>query len=167
MGLIRRLLFDLHFFFYGLGHSANHFLVKPPKQIKHVLQMSSSSQTNTNSLVIIHTLTHCALQTQNVHRTKTFSVRKVKKTQRFQRSCALVLDKLEKLSQRERKMFVKHYLTLETMCGAKQGVPKKVSGECVITVYLKAILVQENSQHKMDKKRSGSRTHCGGCEMKF
>lgn len=95
--------------------------------------MSSSSQTNTNSLVIIHTLTHCVSQTQNVHRTKTFSVQKVKKHKRFQGSCTLVLDKYEKLSQRERKMCVKHYLTLETIqCVVLSKVYlKKVSGECM------------------------------------
>lgn len=149
MGLIRRLLF---YFFYDLGHSAlqygDHFLVKPHKQIKHVLQMSSSSQTNTNSLVIIHTLTHCVSQTQNVHRTKTFSVQKVKKHKRFQGSCTLVLDKYEKLSQRERKMCVKHYLTLETIqCVvlSKVYLKKCLENVCVITAYLKAILVQENS----------------------
>lgn len=133
MGLIRRLLFDLDFFFYDLGHSANHFLVKPPKQIKHVLQISSSSQTNTNSLVIIHTLTHCVLQTQNVHRTKTFSVRKVKKNTKIS----------EKLRSRTRQVGETVTARAEnvcqtlldfrnhSVCGAKQGVPKKVSGECM------------------------------------
>lgn len=77
-----------NFFFYDLQYGDN-FLVKPPQKIKHVLQMSSSSQRNTNSLVIIHTLTHCVLQTQNVHRTKNLFSTESKKKHKDFREAAL------------------------------------------------------------------------------